>query len=678
MDKAKTIDKCLQACADWGLIPTEFRQCMTWEEQVLWLEKFLKNTVIPTFNANTEAYEELKATVENFFATLDVQEEINNKLDEMAEAGTLADIISQYLNSTAVFAYDTVASMKAATNFVDGSYARTLGYYAKGDKGGALYRIRTITNDDTIDESLLIEITGDPTNTLVAELQLEDKMAVEQFGVKGDNTTDDTAKFQIALDNCKNLACTHSQYKVDHILFKENQTIDGQGAKINCDLATSALVGFASDLTIKNLDIHSNNNDKEWNRLDVRDCAFITFENCTFSGFQQQDVTPGAPGLNVWALYIRECHDIRVINCNFVDNNFQDVLIEFDCKNIYFENCTGSYNNVEGFYVDIEPSQNYKTNENITFVNCMFRQLHIFEYYNQTDTNKNILVMGCIIKKFLYCGGNISIINSPILGWVDAQATTGLLGDGVLDIKDSIHYSKNLITDPYLKDVSNAENTYWKLYYANGAWSSMAERISDSDGEYLSLNHANNSGKLIFFKSQQISCTPNDVYMLKHLSRAYYKSQGAAGVTAHTIRIRFYDGDGTYVSQIKFQNNRTTDDTVIPFSERTNIFMIPSGVAKFEVLLGNGDGETTFSADYASVAVYKLSYTSSRFTNVEPLGFGNGKPYYVKQNPSTNKTNKINHFTGERCYYETPSTYIGAVCTDGANNTYKEFGALSS
>lgn len=97
MDKAKTIDKCLQACADWGLIPTEFRQCMTWQEQVLWLQKFLKDTVIPTVNTNTESYNELKITVENFFDNLDVQEEINNKLDEMVEDGTFEALLGTYL-----------------------------------------------------------------------------------------------------------------------------------------------------------------------------------------------------------------------------------------------------------------------------------------------------------------------------------------------------------------------------------------------------------------------------------------------------------------------------------------------------------------------------------------------------------------------------------------------------
>ena len=43
---------------------------------------------------------ELKDFVDDYFDNLDVQEEINNKLDVMAEDGTLADIISGVINST--------------------------------------------------------------------------------------------------------------------------------------------------------------------------------------------------------------------------------------------------------------------------------------------------------------------------------------------------------------------------------------------------------------------------------------------------------------------------------------------------------------------------------------------------------------------------------------------------
>jgi len=45
--------------------------------------------------ALTNSFNELQTYVDNYFSSLDVQEEINNKLDEMAEGGTLAEIINQ-------------------------------------------------------------------------------------------------------------------------------------------------------------------------------------------------------------------------------------------------------------------------------------------------------------------------------------------------------------------------------------------------------------------------------------------------------------------------------------------------------------------------------------------------------------------------------------------------------
>ena len=59
------------------------------------------NKVIDTVNAGgeqiellTNAFNQLKDYVDNYFDNLDVQDEINNKLDEMAEDGTLTELIS--------------------------------------------------------------------------------------------------------------------------------------------------------------------------------------------------------------------------------------------------------------------------------------------------------------------------------------------------------------------------------------------------------------------------------------------------------------------------------------------------------------------------------------------------------------------------------------------------------
>lgn len=128
-------------------------------------------------------FNELHDYVHDYFDNLDVQEEINNKLDDMVEQGTLQEIIADYLNSRAVFGYDTVADMKAATNLIDGSYAETLGYFAKNDGGNALYKIRALTNDDVVDERFIIEITGSSPDSLVAELVHDKEINVLQMGV---------------------------------------------------------------------------------------------------------------------------------------------------------------------------------------------------------------------------------------------------------------------------------------------------------------------------------------------------------------------------------------------------------------------------------------------------------------------------------------------------------------
>lgn len=132
-----------------------------------------------TVNDYIARFVALKDFVDDYFDNLDVQEEINNKLDEMAENGTLQEIIADYLNSKAVFGYDTVASMKSATNLIDGSFARTMGFYSKNDGGGALYKIRESTTDDTIDEKFLIAIGSDG---LVAELITSNIVNICQVG----------------------------------------------------------------------------------------------------------------------------------------------------------------------------------------------------------------------------------------------------------------------------------------------------------------------------------------------------------------------------------------------------------------------------------------------------------------------------------------------------------------
>ena len=89
-------------CMTIGAIPSSYKESLTYYEMLEWLCNYLQNTVIPAVNNNAEAltevqglYAQLKEYVDNYFENLDLQTEIDTKLDEMVEDGTMAQIINQ-------------------------------------------------------------------------------------------------------------------------------------------------------------------------------------------------------------------------------------------------------------------------------------------------------------------------------------------------------------------------------------------------------------------------------------------------------------------------------------------------------------------------------------------------------------------------------------------------------
>lgn len=158
------------------------------------IQRFEHDTT-ETVNDYIARFVALKDFVDDYFDNLDVQEEINNKLDDMLEQGTLQEIITTYIQSNVAWAFDSVADMKLATNLIDGSFAQTIGYHAINDGGGAIYKIRTKTVDDTIDDMFIVSLYD---NTLIAELVTNDIINVKQLGAYGDGTHNDTNVFNAA------------------------------------------------------------------------------------------------------------------------------------------------------------------------------------------------------------------------------------------------------------------------------------------------------------------------------------------------------------------------------------------------------------------------------------------------------------------------------------------------
>lgn len=185
------------------VIPATFDESLSYQEALYAILKYL-NDMSETVNANADITEQQTAVIEqltdyvnHYFDNLDVQEEINNKLDQMAEDGTLAEIVTAYINAKGVLGYKTLAELEAATNIIDGSICYIIGKDTYNDGKCAFYLIRTVTSGDVVDGDNIIAVEA--SNTLIGE-KLPNYYITDLYskneGVKTDlqNLIDDIAR----------------------------------------------------------------------------------------------------------------------------------------------------------------------------------------------------------------------------------------------------------------------------------------------------------------------------------------------------------------------------------------------------------------------------------------------------------------------------------------------------
>lgn len=326
-----------------------------------------QNEVINLSNELQVAFEQLHDYVENYFDNLDVQEEINNKLDQMAEDGTLQEIITTYIQANVTWTFDTVADMKAATNLVDGSYARTLGFHEIGD-GGASYYL--ITSDGTANEKDLIAI-GD---TLKARLLIHTKVYVEQLGAYGDKLHDDTGIIQYATSNY-HYVVANKQYKTSaEISMLDNSVFDGEN--------TGLIYAEPSELENKYI-FH-----------------IITKDNVTIKNLNLESE-------NLYSTLARPDHP----NWNSsVSSNIIGIFFDRGCTNCKVKNISGKYLYNE---VNMNSGTDYNKNENILIDGYKSRECvssGFFFGYSKNITVKNIDFIASSLPlpgvHFMYVGHN--------------------------------------------------------------------------------------------------------------------------------------------------------------------------------------------------------------------------------------------------------------------------------
>lgn len=373
-------------------IPLVFDNSMSYYECLCKLLNYV-NALTTDVKEIAKLQEELQNYVENYFTNLDVQQEINNKLDEMAENGQLASIISEYLNSIAILCFDNVNDMKTSENLIDGSYAKTLGYYEKNDGGGGLYKIRNSTTSDIIDNGSIIPIN----ESLIAELITID-CNVLNFGCYGNGTNDDTDSLQKAITYAKNNKL--KLYSPQNKKYLISQTIDFSGLNVDFNkseiLSNSeiTLINYNSlnqNFTVKNLTLNGNN--IALNGLNIIYARTSYFSNIFIKNF----VNDGIIVLGGFEIYFNNIYIEEIpnsghgFNIQTGDSVFENITTR-NVVNAFLINAPSNiFNNIHSWMSsgDINNSKmfiiNVEAHEQIDFINIYCDTMRYVLYFNNEN-----------------------------------------------------------------------------------------------------------------------------------------------------------------------------------------------------------------------------------------------------------------------------------------------------
>ena len=623
-----------------GALPSSYLMSMTYEEQLIWFCNYLSQTVIPALNNNGLAIEELQAKyielkdyIDNYFDNLDVQEEINNKLDEMVESGELENLISQYIQLATTYVYNSVAEMKEATNLVNGSFARTSGFYSYNDGGGAYYKIRTITNEDDVDEMFIIALND---TSLIAELIINDNILnVKQVGIKGLATEDVTTELTTIFNKGLNLYFPSGTYIVSspltltsHKLYGDNtgDTIIKYAGDTHNELFNSYDL---NNLEIKNIifDLGSIK-DRLKTSINLYHNTNVNIKNCEFkNGYGSHLRLNGSNGVNIE-------------NCNFHDitgdtSNMGNCIYCHPVKNLVIKNCRCN-NVMEDFlYLDGDPESADGIVENIYVKDCYINNTG----YENTQTSPNAIGINGDCE-------NIFIVNNIFTNNINAIKTDTRYNT----LPSNINIINNIINNNTQDGLTLKSNNN---IISNNKISNCNQDglyIKDSNNHILNNNIINNSGR------QGLWCR-NANYI--HINDCICYDNHATGIVIG-------DAVNAPCNNVSLNN--------------CDVYKTDNGTQITGIQILYGDNIKILSCKaYNNTVNYDINRNTTNFVSQLNPSFAknNTKSLMYSNAIPTGGTYNV----GDIVLYDTPSAggYVGAVCVSaGSPGTWKQFGAISS
>lgn len=243
-------------------------------------------------------------------------------------------------DATASHILDTLSDLKSSTSLSNGEIIKTLGYYTKGDKGGANYKIRNKESGETGNDKDLIELTN---SSLIAEFIPDIEINVIQFGAKGDDQTDNYNIFNSLFTYAKtnsifNIYVPEGTYLLSNQLnMFSNLNLYGDG-----EVSILKAYNFANNNSYKSMIVLEQMpmNDSGYNVKNISIKKLKLVNNgiadagkdgvIQFRGVRKaniQDININVSGANCWGIILFSAnHNVTIDSIN-IDNTSADNLL---------------------------------------------------------------------------------------------------------------------------------------------------------------------------------------------------------------------------------------------------------------------------------------------------------------------------------------------------------------
>lgn len=433
-----------------------------------------ENTLGTQMENITNAFIELQNYVNNYFDNLDVQEEINNKLNEMASDGTLQQLINFFIQSNCPLIFETVEDMLNSDIIIDGSYCKTLGYYSKNDGGAGLYQI---VYDDLEENAFNLKID---TNKYAVLLTTTNTLNLSQLGLSSNNNASKNSSIIYQafykLKDGGTIILPDGEFSINPIIF------DFQILHLN--FRSNSRNG--STLSCNNEDYIFTFNQK------VDDCKFEFLRllcNNIASGFNfnSQNKTVSFGLIEINNVYVSNAHKgynlenvtyfrANKMTCSITGNaNTDDFAVNLDGYEYnYFNECSFNY-----------------------YGNTPYTELNLFRIINTSW----VYIQNC---EFAHCGGNMLLLdgnhnNHVSYIWIQNNIFFRFTKNAIQLFNGSKKTSDIHITDNIFTQKGDSTNE--TAIYITGI-------SSDSDTIIITNNvfgkEGNNNGKILVADSNRV------------------------------------------------------------------------------------------------------------------------------------------------------------------------------